>query len=132
MRTRDEKLQLYKEKLQSLFRGTMEMLESWGVFMKFEGTNWYANMQLNTKDMVWDFELFCNEPQQFKTRGAEKWNFIGHVEDDIDIVINTRNVLSAYGTTFNFKSRWDGRDDELDLGLYIKPLLDQKQSLSAQ
>lgn len=72
IRTKEDRLQLYKEKLQEMFRAATEMMETWGVFMKFEGTNWYANMQLNTKDMVWDFELFCDEPQQFKERGHEK------------------------------------------------------------
>lgn len=89
-------------------------------------------MQLNTKDMVWDFELFCDEPTMFKTRGQDKWNFVNHKEEDVDVLINTRNELSIYGNKFVLKSRQHTTEDELDIGLYVKPLLDQKQTLAAQ
>lgn len=47
------------------------------------------------------------------------------------MLINTRNELSVYGNKFPLKSRKISNEDELDLGLSVKPLHDIKQTQAA-
>lgn len=128
--TKEERMALFKEKLGSMVRYILNMLESWNTFIKFEGTNWYASIKLNTKEGYpkWDYELFTNEKTAFKTKDDEKWNFVNHIEKDIDVLINTRNELSIHGNKLPFKSRKYSEEPELDLGLHVKALDDITQT----
>lgn len=75
--------------------------------------------------------MFTNEITTFKTKEEKKWNFVNHKESDVDVLINTRNEINIYGNKFPLKSRKVTNEEELDLGLTVKPLLDVKQTQAA-
>lgn len=49
----------------------------------------------------------------------------------MDAIINTKNELNIYGTKIPLKSRKITNDNELDLGLHVKPIHDESQSAAA-
>lgn len=51
----------------------------------------------------------------------------------MDILINSRYQLNVYGTQFNLKGRSFGvGSEEIDVGLEVKAIEDEKQSIAAQ
>lgn len=50
----------------------------------------------------------------------------------MDVLINSRYQLNVYGTQFNLKGRSFNQEDEIDVGLEIKAIEDEKQSIAAQ
>lgn len=53
-------------------------------------------------------------------------------ENDVDVLINSRFTLNVYGRQFDLKGRSFFKDDEIDVGLEIKSIDDEKQSIAAQ
>lgn len=143
--TDTKRFELYTDKLRYMFKSIVQNFESFHTMMKFEGTNWYASIKLNTKGQqpIWDYELFCDDSSIFKNKQQEKWNFVNHYENDVDVLINTKNELKIFGQVFPLKSRkyWKEGEvgeagenlqrGEIDIGLYVKPIVDQKQTLAA-
>lgn len=83
--------------------------------------------------MHWDYELFTSNPQLIKTKDKEKWTFQNTFHgEDVDILINSRYVLNVHGTQFNLKGRSFDKGDIIDVGLEIKAIEDEKQSIAAQ
>lgn len=69
-----------------------------------------------------------------KTKDKQKWKFQNTFHgDDVDILINSRYQLNVYGTQFNLKGRsFSIGNEDIDVGLEVKAIEDEKQSIAAQ
>lgn len=84
--------------------------------------------------MHWDYELFTDKPELIKTKDKEIWKFANTFhEKDVDVLINSRYMLNVHGTKFQLKGRSyvTTPEDEIEVGLEVKPIDDEKQSIAA-